>query len=143
MAWITPKTDWHGATDETGEYQGDRFNAADYNRIKNNIRHLRDLAVTMYVPFGITDMGRDKNSEEYAYADEIVLIENNLETVAAKTLRLDYGKKKFYTDNTSFIDYAELNRIESATLDMFNKLTNQFIGRKMLRFMFGPTTGGL
>jgi len=35
--WITPKTDWYGERDEEGVYSGDRFNATDFNRIKNNI----------------------------------------------------------------------------------------------------------
>lgn len=37
MAWQTPKTDWHGATDSAGNYTGDRFNAADFNRIKTTL----------------------------------------------------------------------------------------------------------
>ena len=42
MAWTTPKTDWYGTTDADGVYIGDRFNAADFNRIKNNLDFLRD-----------------------------------------------------------------------------------------------------
>ena len=47
MAWITPKTDWYGEVVD-GVYVGDRFNASDYNRIKNNLSYLRELAVQMY-----------------------------------------------------------------------------------------------
>ena len=37
MAWETPKTDWHGSTNSEGVYTGDRFNASDFNRIKNKL----------------------------------------------------------------------------------------------------------
>ena len=36
MSWSTPKTDWNGETVD-GVYPGDRFNAVDFNRIKNNL----------------------------------------------------------------------------------------------------------
>ena len=45
MAWITPKTDWHGEVTD-GIYTGDRFNASDYNRIKNNIAFFIPLIIT-------------------------------------------------------------------------------------------------
>lgn len=137
MAWITPKTDWYGYTDENGDYQGDRFNADDYNRIKNNIQYLRDLAVEMYTDFDIVDMGSDKGVSDYPYADEINLIESNLDTVTANTFRKNYGTKQIFTDNGAFIDFDELNRIESATLDLYNHLSSQHDGRRMLTFMLG------
>lgn len=43
--WQTPKTDWTGTTTSSGEYVGDRFNATDFNRIKNNLDYLRELAI--------------------------------------------------------------------------------------------------
>lgn len=43
MSWSTPKTDWNGETVD-GVYTGDRFNAVDFNRIKNNLEYLRELA---------------------------------------------------------------------------------------------------
>ena len=59
MAWETPKTDWYGEEIE-GVYVGDRFNAVDYNRIKNNLIFLRDLAVTVYESFNIEAVSNDK-----------------------------------------------------------------------------------
>ena len=48
MAWTTPKTDWYGVTNPSdGVYTGDRFNAVDFNRIKNNLTYLRELALKM------------------------------------------------------------------------------------------------
>lgn len=141
MAWITPKTDWYGYTDGNGDYQGDRFNATDYNRIKNNLQFLHDLAVKMQEEFSIANMGDDKGFEDYPYADEINLIEDNLETISSNTFQQGYGVKAVFTDNGAFIDYTELNRIESASLDLYDKLMNQFSGRRMLQFMFGLKGG--
>lgn len=136
-AWITPKTDWYGQTDGNGDYQGDRFNAEDYNRIKNNIQYLRDLAVKMYTDFEIVNMGADKNQSDYPYADEINRIEGNLDTIALNTFQKNYGPRQIYTDNGAFIDFTELNRIESATLDLHKYLSSQYEGRRMLVFMLG------
>lgn len=137
MEWITPKTDWYGYTDGNGDYQGDRFNAEDYNRIKNNIQFLRDLAVKMYIDFDIVNMGADKGYADYPYADEINLIESNLDAVASHTLQKSYGTRQIFTDNGAFIDFTELNRIESASLDLYNHLHSQYEGRRMLVFMLG------
>lgn len=136
-SWITPKTDWYGFTNGNGDYEGDRFNSTDYNRIKNNIQYLRDMAVEMYEEFSIEALG-DKGTTDYPYADEINTIETNLETVAAKTFKKNYGQKIVFFDNAAFIDFGELNRIESVTLDLYNQLSNQHEGRRMLMFMLGP-----
>ena len=60
MGWITPKTDWWGRTDDEGVYTGDRFNAADFNRIKNNLDYLRNLAIKMYKEFSLVSLGTDR-----------------------------------------------------------------------------------
>lgn len=135
--WTEPKINWRGYTDGNGKYQGDRFNAEDYNRIKNNIQYLRDLAIKIYEDFDIANMGRDKGAVDYPYADEINLIESNLETVISHTIRKDYGNRRFFTDNGAFIDFEELNRIEKASLDICNLLTSQYEGRRMLTFLLG------
>lgn len=136
-SWSPPKTNWYGHTDDNGDYQGDRFNAEDYNRIKNNIQFLRDLAVKMYADFDIVNMGSDKDPANYPYADEINLIENNLDTVVSHTLHKNYGGRQIFTDNGAFIDYKELNRIENASLDLYNHLYSQYEGRRTLTFMLG------
>ena len=79
MAWTQAKTDWAGGYDSAGNYTGDYFNAEDYNRIKNNIAEIRNLAVCVYPDFSLKDMGADKVVGDYIYADEINLLENNLE----------------------------------------------------------------
>ena len=90
MAWTTPKTDWYGAV-VNGVYTGDRFNAVDFNRIKNNLVYLRDLAVKVYEEFSITAVGADKTTADYFYAEEINKMEQNLATINAKTLKMSYG----------------------------------------------------
>ena len=76
--WTTPKTDWSGETID-GVYIGDRFNAADFNRIKNNLEYLRELAVQLYKEFTIHSLGSDRTPKDYFYADEInKLVSENL-----------------------------------------------------------------
>lgn len=137
MAWQTPKTDWHGATDSEGNYTGDRFNAVDFNRIKNNLSYLRDLASCLYDEFSIVSLGEDRTPADYFYADEINQLEKNLDTINSNSLKRSYGTAPIYIDNGNTMDYVELNRLESAILDLYNKLTNQYNGRRNLMFMFG------
>ena len=136
MAWTTPKTDWYGAV-VNGVYTGDRFNAVDFNRIKNNLVYLRDLAVKVYEEFSITAVGADKTTADYFYAEEINKMEQNLATINAKTLKMSYGTAPTYSDNSRTMDYAELNRLEGAILDLYDKLTNQYEGRRKFKWNFG------
>ena len=137
MTWQTPKTDWHGTTDSEGNYIGDRFNAVDFNRIKNNLSYLRDLASRLYDEFYIVSLGEDRTPKDYFYADEINQLEKSLDTINSHSLKRSYGTAPIYVDNGNTMDYAELNRLESAILDLYNKLTNQYNGRRKLTFMFG------
>lgn len=136
MAWETPKTDWYGET-TGGVYTGDRFNYTDFNRIKNNLVYLRELAVALYDEFAINDVGSDKTYKDYFYADEINAMEANLITINENSLNRSYGTPPTYAANGNTMDFEELNRLESATLDLYNRLSNQFDGRRMLTFCFG------
>lgn len=137
MTWETPKTDWHGSSDSEGVYTGDRFNAADFNRIKNNLDYLRELAIKLYDEFSVVSLGADRTPADYFYADEINQLEENLNTVNANTLKRSYGVAPTYVDNGNTMGFVELNRLESAILDLYNKLCNQRDGRRKLTFMFG------
>lgn len=137
MAWETPKTDWHGSSDSEGFYTGDRFNAVDFNRIKNNLDYLRELAIKLYDEFSIVSLGADRTPADYFYADEINQLEENLKTVNENSLRRSYGNAPTYVDNGNTMDFVELNRLEGAILDLYNKLNNQYNGRRNLTFMFG------
>ena len=137
MAWQTPKTDWYGATDSEGNYIGDRFNASDFNRIKNNLSYLRDLASRLYGRFSIVSLGEDRTPADYFYADEINQLEENLKIVNSSSLNRDYGNSPTYVDNGNVIDFQELNRLEGAILDLYDRLTNEFEGRRMFTWNFG------
>nr|DAO83803.1 MAG TPA: hypothetical protein [Caudoviricetes sp.] len=129
MSWIEPKTDWTSQ---------DTFNFSDYNRIKNNIAYLRERAVKLVKPFDIQDMGADMTSyAELFEAAKFNTLEQNLETINNNAYLKDYGTKQTFYDNGVFIAYAELNRIESATLDIYNMLGRQEIGLRRLAFRLG------
>lgn len=136
MAWITPKTDWYGETDSSGNYTGDRFDADDYNRIINNLQYLHDFAITLYKDFSVYGLST-KTYSDYVYANDVNIIEGDLGLINSATLQRDYGETLVYYDNGTFIDYNELNRIESAMLDLYNKMTNEYNGRRMLTWNFG------
>lgn len=145
MAWSTPKTNWAVNLDSEGNYTGDWFNAVDFNRIKNNFVYLRDLAITMYPTFQINDLGSDRDYSNFGpYADEINSLEENLDIINTHTINKNYGTRPTYYANGIIIDVGELNRLESATLDIYNTLANQYTGRRMLTWRFGaPNTGYL
>ena len=126
--WIQPKTDWT---------KDDYFNAADFNRIKNNLVRLRDIANKMYKDFDITSLGNDKTYRDYFYADEINQIESNFEKINRLTINASYGEKPTYTDNGYIMTFEELNRLERAMLDLYGKLANQAEGMRRLTFNLG------
>ncbi len=139
--WSTPKTDWHGGVDKHGVYIGDRFNAVDFNRIKNNLEYLRELAIKMYDSFAIQSLGADKTVKDYFYADEINQLEANLKTINSKSLNRSYGVAPVYSDNGNTMDFNELNRLEGAIFDLHNLLTNEHDGRRTLTWNFGMKGG--
>lgn len=143
MAWTTPKTDWHGGLNADGVYEGDRFNAVDFNRIKNNLEYLRELAIKMYKEFSINALGGDRTPADYFYADEINQLEENLTTINANSLRRSYGTAPVYVDNGNTMDFIELNRLESAILDLYDRMTNEHDGRRMFTWNFGMKGGSL
>lgn len=137
MAWETPKTNWQGYVDNNGNYIGDRFNAGDFNRIKNNLEYLKELAIKLYDSFSIVSLGADKTPADYFYADEINTLEENLNTINKNTLNMSYGTSPVYNDNGNTMDFIELNRLEGAILDLYDKLTNKSNGRRMFTWNFG------
>lgn len=143
MAWETPKTDWYGRVDENSVYTGDRFNAADFNRIKNNLEHLRDMAIKLYAEFSIVSLGDDRTPRDYFYADEINQMEANLNTINSNTLQRSYGSTPSYIENGNTMNFADLNRLEGAILDLYDKLNNQTYGRRMFTWNFGMKGGSL
>lgn len=128
MSWIEPKTDWTS---------DDRFDAPNYNRIKNNLLFLHEMAETLYHPFGIEDMGLDKDYSSFYYADEINMLSDNLERIHSNIYPVEIGEKTVYVQNQVFIGYEDLNRIESATLRMYALLKGQKENKPRLSFRLG------
>lgn len=138
MAWQTPKTDWSAHYDATGAFTGDYVNVVDYNRIKNNLMYLIDLAYPiLYVPN--VEVSADKTVTDFYYADEFNQIENGLQDLVDETNVYTYGQRQTFTDNGVFISYDELNRIESAELDLHGKITDSVHGAKRLSFRLGTS----
>lgn len=121
MEWITPKIDW-SAVDSIDN----RFDATDYNRIKNNLNCLVELADLLKFHINIEDMGEDKTySSSGFYADEINLFGTNLDIINKGTFGLNIGNPVTYYANGKFIGHADLNRIESACLLIYEKLMDE------------------
>lgn len=134
MEWIKPKTDWEARQDSKGNYVGDYFNAADYNRIKNNIEFLGAMAGKLW-PVLVKAMP-DRGFEEYPYADEINTLADNLEAINAY-VGCEIGEKTEYIANGAFIGYEDLNRIESACLDMYETMRSLYKRARKLPFRLG------
>lgn len=115
--WTEPKTDWSS---------DDYFNLKDYNRIKNNISYLRDLALEVYTNFPFEVMGSDKTSyTQYPYADEFNAMENNLELMRKNTFLFDNSVSKHWYENQKTPNYEDFNRLERACLLFYNGLNTQ------------------
>lgn len=129
IKWEEPKIDWKST---------DRFNFSDYNRIKNNISYIYRKATELNKPFDIEDMGEDIN--DYASFWNVIYFnawENNIEALNNNVFMKDYGTKQTFYENGAFIQYSELNRLESAILNMKKILDAQAISVNKLPFVLG------
>ena len=143
MAWETPKTNWSGKRDANGVYVGDHFNATDFNRIKNNLQYLRDMAIALYDEFDIVSLGADRTPADYFYADEINQLEVNFTIINSNTFKRSYGNAPAFVENGNTMTFADLNRLEGAILDLYDKLQNVVYGRRMFTMNFGMKGGSL
>lgn len=127
--WQEPKTDWTA---------DDYVNMSDYNRIKNNIAYLRDLALTVYTDFSWQDMGVDKTSySQYPYADEFNALENNLESLRQNTFLFDDSEAKQWYENQRTPNYEDFNRLERACLLFKEGFESQKSMKRRLSFRLG------
>lgn len=133
MSWQQPKTNWTVM---------DRFNIGDYNRIRGNLAYLHAKAQELYHAFSVADMGEDKaDYSEYFYADEFNMFESNLDTINNNIFSQEIGEKQTFFDNGPFIGWEELNRIESASLTVYNILRRQECVLHRLSFRLGNMKG--
>lgn len=127
--WTEPKTDWVST---------DFFNLSDYNRIKNNIAYLRDLALTVYTDFSWQDMGVDKTSyAQYPYADEFNALEDNLESLRQNTFLFDDSDPKQWYENQRTPSHEDFNRLERACLLFKEGFESQKSMKRRLSFRLG------
>ncbi len=127
--WQAPKTNWRAS---------DYFNISDYNRIKGNLNAIKELASTLWAKIDFSEMGNDKTYDDYGfYADEFNLFEENIENFKNSLVDLPVGSRKTFYENTAFIDYAELNRIENACLRFYQNVQSAANDRKRLAFTLG------
>lgn len=146
LVWETPKTDWNAEYSASGLFIGDFFNVSDYNRIKNNLLYLRELATQLVYGIPRITVGEDKHLPDNAnpdfdndnfFADEINLIEDALETIDEAIGWIDFGEKQTFYDNGRFIDADELNRIEGASLKLYELLNDSIAGKHRLAIRLG------
>jgi len=116
MSWTTPKTDWKA---------DDYINASDFNRWVNNIKYLKDLSQILFEAMELEAVDGNKNYNSDVYASEINAIEHNLDLINRRTYNADIGEMQTYYPNGETIDYNEINRIEKASLKLFNTMYGQ------------------
>lgn len=131
MAWSTPKTNWIAT---------DMINVADFNRWKNNLDYLQNLCEEMY-PIVKSNMGTDQTVEDIPYEDMLNNIENTLDNVNQSSYNFNIGEKQVFSANSYYIDYNEINRIESAELKLYKWLKAQFDAIPRLAFRLGNYRG--
>lgn len=135
--WTTPKTDWKISYDSEGNYTGDYFEPSDYNRIKNNLCCLWELAKNLYEDIqGFQDMGEDAyyGCPHELTASMMTCIQDNLEILNSQTVKKDVGKPvRFYPNQAGYL-VDELNRIERMSLLIYTILQGQLRSKPRLPF---------
>lgn len=132
--WREPKIKWTEA---------DSFNLADYKRIRNNLLFLHNRISEIWGEFAIKDMGKDQSDHKYIWKVQYFnAIEENLETINRRMIIVkNYGFKQTFYNNGVFIGFSELNRIESATLQMKQIIDGWEAGLRRLTFRLGAPKG--
>lgn len=114
----------------------DRFNAADYNRIKYNICYIKQIADIIFDSVEFVGMGVDKTWEEDPALEDFQRIEQNLNyiSVAAGLPEEDFLE---CSGNSTFLNYEELNKIEEKCRQLFDWLYGTVMARRRLPFKLG------
>lgn len=125
MPYIVPKINWKST---------DFFNIEDYNRIKDNIKEVHALAVTVYPSFLIEDMGGDVTYISIPRAEDFNHFEDNLIKIRDRTFPFAAGGKRLWIANNPAPSYKDFNRWEKLIKIMHDNLKGQVQGRPMLSF---------
>ena len=116
MSYSTPKTDWVST---------DHFNITDYDRIRNNLAAVYDIAVELYNDVAGYNTCPTVSAGGWWASWVFNRIENNLYNINRYVYSLEIGTKKTFYNNQQFIDSAELNRVETGTQMLYEMLTAQ------------------
>lgn len=124
---ITPKTDWKAT---------DHLTYVDWNRIVNNLYFLKEagIAFGLYPDLAgvnLTSAMTDKKEAGWLFAEDLNAVENDLENINQASAKLDIGTKQTFVAYGKAITYAELNRIESATLELYIDYTSKDPSRRV------------
>lgn len=133
MAWITPKTNWLAS---------DKVLYTDFNRITGNLAYLKTLSESLY-SYTIDTLPDPQVMTNYPYASKLNAIETVLEQINLGTYALDIGSTQTYIANGHPFDYNELNRIESATLRLYNTLQSEIKAMPKLALVLGRKQLGM
>ena len=131
MEWITPKTDWQ---------MTDKINLSDYYRWRNNLLFLKRYCYSIF-HINYDSMANNKVAGSYPYADEINAIENNLDKLNKGKYNLSIGSKKTYSENKGSFNYMEINRIETAMLELYVRIGIDRKPLDMMQFTLGKQKG--
>lgn len=133
MEWIQPKTDWSS---------NDYINYSDYNRIRNNLMYLEEKAKSLYPDFSLKTEIPEVTRSTYAYAEIWNKLEDASQELIDGTYRLpNLGSKQTYRVSDPYINYNELNRLETIALryeSLFKGMENI---RERLPFTLGNYRG--
>lgn len=137
MSWQQPKTDWKVHYNSDGSYAGDYFEATDYQRIKNNLLFLHELALTMYPKISsLTDIP-DVTTASFGYASYINALERGLDVLAGGSFDPGIPSRKTWQGNDTALLASDLNRIESSCLQLYQALSGQEKCLPRLSFILG------
>lgn len=132
MEWIEPKTDWNDT-----EY----FEYTDYNRIVGNLKYLKKLGDELFANIGEITVGEQKKVMQEFYAREMNEIENSLHNLNLETYGFDIGSKKIYKANGATPLWSEFNRIENASLLLYNTMVSHKNSLPRLTIVLGGQKG--
>lgn len=133
MAWITPKTNWVST---------DKIFVADFNRITGNLAYLKTLSEQIYA-YTIDTLPDTQTRSDFPYASELNAIETVLDQINTNTYSFNIGETQTYVANGHPFDYNELNRIESATLKLYETMQAEIRGLPRLALVLGRKQLGM
>lgn len=114
--WEIPKTNW---------VADDYFNAADYNRIVDNVISAYDFSVSLYGSYEISNMMVNADYTSIPYADDWNAITNNINAINRHTYNLKLPQSNTYYENVSSPNYEQFNKWESSTAQLMGLLRKE------------------